>query len=375
MNGLSFIVMSAPADMFVLKEKERKLMIFHRRKICLEAVGFLMTMGILTGCGSNNEKTQEGMQSVRNLDYQGALAQFEEAQTLGENQRLIARGMGIAYMGLTDYEQAVNCFKEALTESDGFVENIDFDLNYYLAAAYTKNEQYAEAEAAYDAILALRPEEEDAYFLRGNVRLAQSDFDNAKTDFDKALSMDAGNYDRLIEVYQVLAYYGYQEAGMEYLQNVLESSEKQLDDYDMGRIYYYMGKYQESSVALEKAREKGGAESYLYLGRSYEATGEYNYAASVYNSYLAKDNQNAQVYNQLGLCEMARMNYQSALEAFQAGMQIENNGIMQTLSFNEIVAYEYLGEYQNAAILLDNYLKNYPDDEAAVREQQFLSTR
>lgn len=350
-------------------------MIFHRRKMCLEAVGFLMVMGMLTGCGNNNEKTQEGMQSVRNLDYQGALAQFEEARTLGENQRLIARGMGIAYMGLTDYEQAVSCFKEALGGSNGFVENIDFDLNYYLAAAYTKNGQYAEAEGAYDAILALRPEEKDAYFLRGNVRLAQSDYENAKADFDKVLSMDAGNYDRLIEVYRVLEHYGYQQAGLEYLQNVLESSEKQLDDYDMGRIYYYMGKYQEASVALEKAREKGGAESYLYLGRSYEATGEYNYAASVYNSYLAKDDQNAQVYNQLGLCEMARKNYQSALEAFQAGMQIENNGMMQTLSFNEIVAYEYLGEYQNAAVLLDNYLKNYPDDEAAGREQQFLSTR
>ena len=126
---------------------------------------------------------------------------------------------------------------------------------------------------------------------------------------------------------------------------------------------------------MEEAREDGNAESYLYLGKSYEATGDYNYASSVYSSYLSRDSQNAQVYNQLGLCEMAKKDYQKALEAFQAGKQIENNEMLQTLSFNEIVAYEYMGEYKKAAVLLDSYLKSYPDDEEAKREQQFLLTR
>ena len=49
--------------------------------------------------------------------------------------------------------------------------------------------------------------------------------------------------------------------------------------------------------------------------------------------------------------------------------------MQQTLSFNEIVAYEYLGEYKKAAVLLDSYLQAYPDDETAKREKQFLQTR
>ncbi len=348
---------------------------FYPTKILLAGAVCLCVMGMMTGCGSSNKKTEEGMQLVQDLDYQGALAQFEAAAAEGENARLIARGRGIAYMGLTDYEQAVSCFKEALAGSSGFVESMDFDLNYYLAAAYTKNEQYAQAEAVYNAILALRADEEDAYFLRGSVRLAQSDYEKAKEDFDKVWSMDSKNYDRLIAIYQVLEHYGYREVGQEYLRNVLEASAQQMDAYDTGRIYYYLEEYQEAALALEKAREKGGAASCLYLGKAYEATGEYNYASNVYNSYLAKDNQNAEVYNQLGLCEMAKKDYQKALEAFQTGMRIENNGMMQILSFNEIMAYEYLGDYQNAKALLENYLKSYPDDEAAKREQQFLSTR
>ncbi len=339
------------------------------------AVGICgLTIGMLTGCGSGTTKINEGMQLVETLDYQGALTAFDEAEGLGEDSRLLARGRGIASMGLTEYDQAVEYFTQALELSSGWVQNVDYDMNYYLAAAYTKNGQPAEAKKVYDAILGLKPEEKDAYFLRGSVELELGDYESAKADFDRVISMDPKNYDRLIEIYEVLAEHGYREVGQEYLQNVLDTA-KQLDAYDSGRIYYYLGQYQKASLALEEAKDKGGADSYLYLGRSYEATGDYNYASSVYSNYISKQGPNAEIYNQLGLCEMSKKEYQKALEAFQAGKQIEGNELMQTLAFNEIVAYEYLEEYQKAAVLLNTYLQNYPDDQTAIREQQFLSTR
>ena len=349
-------------------------MVYIIRK-CPVLLMTVLLIGTLSGCGKNSTKTEEGMQLLQSLDYQGALAAFDEAESQKENVRLIARGRGIAYMGLTEYDQAVVYFEEALAGSNGWVESVDFGLNYYLAAAYTKNGQPKEAESTYDAILALRPDEKDAYFLRGCARLELSDYEGAKGDFDKVISMDAKNYDRLIEIYEVLEHYGYKEVGQEYLQTAITNANGQMNAYDSGRIYFYLGEYQKAYVALEEAKEKGGAESYLYLGRAYEATGDYNYASSVYNSYIAQDKSNAEIYNQLGLCEMAKGEYQKALEAFQAGMQIENSSLLQTMSFNEIVAYEYLGEYQKASVLLNSYLKTYPDDEQAKREQQFLSTR
>lgn len=350
-------------------------MFWRKIKKGLMIAGTFILMGILTGCGSSNENVAEGMKLISELNYQGALAEFDEAEALSENERLIARGRGIAYMGLTEYEQAVDYFKASLAGSNGLIEPIDFDLNFYLAAAYTKNGQFAEAKEVYDAILALRPNEKDAYFLRGSVTLELADYESAKADFDKVAEMDKKNYDRLIEIYRVLEKYGYKEVGLELLQTVLETDESQMKAYDKGRIYYYMGEYQKAYIALEEARENGNAESYLYLGKAYEATGDYNYASSVYSSYLSNDSKNAEVYNQLGLCEMAKKDYRKALEAFQAGKQIEGNEIMQALSFNEIVAYEYLGEYEKAAVLLESYLQLYPDDEKARREKEFLLTR
>lgn len=342
------------------------------KRYCLAAV---LLAAALTGCGGEGEKTQEAMQLIQALDYEGALAKLETAQESGENARLVSRARGIAYMGLTDYGQAAAFFEEALAGSDGWVENVDFDLNFYLAAAYSKNGMYGEAEGVYDAILALRPEEKEAYFLRGNVRLALGNYDGAKEDFDKTAAMDPKNYDRLIQIYEVLDYYGHGAEGQEYLRNALAAGDKQMDKYVTGRIYYYLGDYQDAYIALEEAKEKGGAESYLYLGRSYEATGDYNYAANVYSSYLEKNEGNAEMYNQLGLCQIARGDYRKALEAFQAGIQLEDAAMMQTLSFNEIAAYEYLGEYGQARSLMESYLRNYPDDGQARREYEFLSTR
>lgn len=355
--------------------KKQKIFLQERRRKWICGAACLLLAGVLAGCGEKNEALQNAMASVQALDYEGALAQFEEAEESGANIRLVNRGRGIAYMGLTDYEHAVSCFRQALSASNGLVENVDFDLNYYMAAAYVKSGRYEEAEDTYDAILGLRGNEEDAYFLRGNVRLHLQDFEGAREDFDKVVSMDPKNYDRLIEIFEVLDNFGYREAGQQYLQTALTSGDKSMDTYVTGRIYYYLGEYQRAYLALEEAKDKGGVDSYLYLGRAYEATGDYNYASNVYNSYLSRYDGNAEVYNQLGLCELAKGEYEKALAAFQSGMQLEDNPMQQSLAFNEIVAYEYLGEYEQAYALLTNYMRNYPDDEQARRELGFLSTR
>lgn len=193
---------------------------FQRKKsrgICLAAAAFLALT--LSGCGRAGERTQGAIQMIGELDYQGALEQLDAAEADGEDGRLVNRARGIAYMGLTDYEQAAFWFEEALGESGGVVQNVDYDLNFYLAAAYTKNGRYSDAEDIYDAVLALRPGEEDAYFLRGNVRLVQGNYEGAKEDFDKVISMDATNYDRLIEIHEVLDYFSYGEVGRAYLQD------------------------------------------------------------------------------------------------------------------------------------------------------------
>ena len=336
-----------------------------------------MAAALLSGCGAEEQAsyTKQGMDAVEALEYEEALALFESAMEHEEDVRKLYRGMGLAYMGLTQYEDAIVYLEAALHESGGRVEDMDFDINYYLATAYYKSGRAQDAVKAYDAILTLRPKEKEAYYLRGYVKLSQNDFEGAKADFDAAITLDSRDYDQMIRIYTALEEYGYKDAGMGYLQNAMTENEKSISDYDMGRICYYMGDYENARDCLSKLDTTKDYGAALYLGRTYEALGDYNYASGIYAGYVENDQSKAEIYNQLGLCRMRMKEYSQALEAFQAAMNIEDNGMMQTLKFNEIVAYEYMGDYKTAAALMNSYLKSYPDDGTAKREYEFLKTR
>lgn len=348
----------------MLKKRERLMVIM--------ACGWLMLL--LAGCGSKENITQ-AMAQISELNYQEALDLLTAAEEAGEDEKLIARGRGIAYMGMTRYEDAEKCFLEALNCSNGIPEDMDYDINLYLATVYTKQEKYAKAEEVYNAILALRPKDDDVKFLRGVARLKLDKYVEAKEDMDQVVAKDPKNFERVLRIYEAMEAAGHKDAGQGYLTDALQNYEDQMSDFIKGRMYFYMGEYQKAYVALEDAKKDGGVEAYLYLGMAYEYTGDYNYASSVYNSYLAKEGDDARIYNQLGLCEMKKGEYVNALAAFQAGLQVEGNVMKQSLLFNEIAAYEYLGDFAQAKTLINKYLTMYPDDAEAVREAAFLGTR
>ena len=114
----------------------------------------LPVMLMLSGCGlqDKNENIKAGMTAIEALDYDGALESFAAAREAGEDERLLVRGEGIAYMGKTEYEAAVNSFVTALSLSDGRVGSMDYDMNYYLATAYYKQGLAEEAIEVYNAI-------------------------------------------------------------------------------------------------------------------------------------------------------------------------------------------------------------------------------
>ncbi len=340
------------------------------------AVGMLVCM-LCVGCGAGEKADNlgAGMEAVQNLEYDSALELFEAALAEGEDERQVCRGFGLAYMGLSDYDKAIAYFERALQLSDGTPRSMDYDISYYLATAYYRNGQSDEAINTYDAILALKPEEKEAYYLRGCVKLYSGDYENAKTDFDAAIALDGDDYNRLINIYNVLTDNGYKEVGREYLQQAVADNEKSMDNYDLGRIYYYLEDYEQAKDYLLKIKTTSDYEAALYLGRTYEALGDYNYAASIYDDYTIADQTKAEIYNQLGLCRIQMGEYELALSSFQEAMNIEGNELMQNLKFNEIVAYEYMKDFKTAAALMSNYLKSYPDDEEAIREYRFLKTR
>ena len=331
----------------------------------------------LTGCGTlkSGGQLDAAVLQIENYEYEEAIATLDAALEAGEDKQMIARNKGIAYAGLTQYEEAVAQYLEALSYSDLFVDKLDYDLNYYLADAYEKLGDSEKAKEVYSAILALEPEEVNALFLRGRIYLKEGRYEPAMEDFNKTVMLDKDGYDLRIEIAGLLTESGYKDEGLQFLQQFLAENEKKLSDYDKGRIFYYMGDYEKAKVALESAKSQESDNVILLLGKSYEQLGDYNYATSVYKNYLEENPKAAEIYNQLGLCKMKSGEYEEALSAFRSAANVENNGMDQVLAFNQIAAYEHIGNFKQAAVMMEDYLKKYPDDEDAKREYEFLKTR
>ena len=336
----------------------------------------LSLITILGGCNTNKstENIKQGFDAITELKYEEALNCFGAATEAKENPRQIARGKGIAYLGLAKYKESIEQFLIALSYSNEFVDDFDFDTNYYLATAYFKNGQTAEAGEVYSAILNLRDDKE-AHYLRGVVYLEEDKVVDAKTDFDIALSKASGDYDMRINIANALMEKGYEEEGKAYLQAALGSNEKKISDYDRGRLFYYMGDYENARNCLESTKGNKNADTVLLLGQTYEKLGDYNYAASVYSNYLTENPNHVIIFNRLGMCKLQAGDAKSALSYFEQALALEDSSMTQILKFNQIVAYEYLGEFDQANVLMKNYLQIYPDDQEALREYEFLKSR
>lgn len=350
----------------------------HKGKFMKRFLAFVvlasMSFALLVGCGKEKEEPmQEIYALVEGMDYEEALLKLDALENEHKNKQEIYRVTGICYMGLGQYEEAVTALETALQYNNGFLRNVDYDINQYLAVAYSNLGRASDAAHVYSAIVNLKPKDAQMQYLYGVTLLEAGEYEASKEAFDKAVSLEPTDYERIAEIYKAFYKYGYGELGLAYVEQAL-SEESGINAYDKGRLLYYVGRYSEAISSLEKAEQKKYKDIPLYLGMCYEAMGDYNYAASIYTAGM-ENSTNPALYNQLGLCQTKLRDYEAALEAFQKGLLCEDESYKQSLRFNEAVTYEYLADFQTAKKLMEAYLADYPNDAKAQREYQFLQTR
>ena len=157
------------------------------------------------------------------------------------------------------------------------------------------------------------------------------------------------------------------------------------------------GNYEEALAQFREAAESSdrekSAEGYRGLGMAYYESGEYGKALEAFQEAVdLGTEETVQLYHLMSVCGMQAWTdaeedeaaYTSVLEYIQTGLALAETGsggdapdadMIREMKYNEIICYEKLADWENARQKADEYLSEYPDDEAVQKEAEFLKTR
>ena len=163
----------------------------------------------------------------------------------------------------------------------------------------------------------------------------------------------------------------YKIYGLDYLAN---------EDYEEALNYF--------DIAISEGKGRIGKTQYellLYKAECLFMLNRYSDARDIYEILLKIDKNNTtykELYNNLnsiaGLIEFKNAINANDLEAADKILnELKNSGFEQEKSviFNQAVLYEKRGEWKNALNTFNYFLKQYPGDEAALHEVEFISAQ
>ena len=337
-----------------------------------------IAFSFLTGCMGPEQEgklTAEGMQLLENGDVDGALSAFAGAEDQNENKTALLRGRGMAYMAKADYASAIDSFENALAAADERMPETKDDIRLYLLSALYREGLYDRVPEVAQEITDSETLPEVQYFL-GASCLQQGDTAQARQYFDRAIAISPRDYSLYLQIYETYEDCMMTAVGDEYLQTALliipSSSE---DNYRVGQIYYYLGRYDDARNVLNGPFEEGYAPAVELMGEVYLSSGDYTHARAVFEDILSRNGENPAVYNGLALCAIREGNYDQALASIEQGLALEEEEGKQQLLFNEIIVYEYKLDFETACNKAEAYCGMYPTDTDASRELEFLRSR
>ena len=144
--------------------------------------------------------------------------------------------------------------------------------------------------------------------------------------------------------------------------------------------YLENGQYEEAIEQFEEAIEKevNVGDAYRGIGIAKWEQEDFEGARDAFESALENNAQKTgTIYNFIGICELKLEDPDSAINYFRLGLGQEDisEELKQEMQYNVIVAYEQAEDWESAKVKLKEYLNDYPDDQNAQKELEFLETR
>lgn len=325
-----------------------------------------------------------GMAYVEQKSYDEALGYFNQAEGCAENddqKALLNRGRGIACLYQGDYQTAIKWFGDALNISSQS-NDIRIDTLYYKAEAEQKSGDYQAAVQSYGQIIDLK-DDAGTRMLRGMAYMQLQDYASAEKDLYAAIKQSRKSYAVYRTLYSALEAQGKDDEAKQILNDALQLSGSSGEDYyNRGMIYVDLQDYTNAVDMLNKSYDKGYKAALLGLGEVSYTQQDYDTALTYYGKYFDEVDISsvdaslaAKVYNQYAVVLLAKGEYEKAAQACESGLTYNDRESDAALSFNLIVSYEHLEQWEDAYNTAKTYVSKYPEDTKGQKEYQFLESR
>ena len=325
-----------------------------------------------------------GMAYVEQKSYDEALGYFNQAEGCAENddqKALLNRGRGIACLYQGDYQTAIKWFGDALNISSQS-NDIRIDTLYYKAEAEQKSGDYQAAVQSYGQIIDLK-DDAGTRMLRGMAYMQLQDYASAEKDLYAAIKQSRKSYTVYRTLYSALEAQGKDDEAKKVLNDALQLSGSSSEDYyNRGMIYVDLQDYTNAADMLNKSYDKGYKAALLGLGEVSYTQQDYDTALTYYGKYFDEVDISsvdaslaAKAYNQYAAVLLAKGDYEKAAQACESGLTYNDRESDAALSFNLIVSYEHLEQWEDAYNTAKTYVSKYPEDTKGQKEYQFLESR
>ncbi|MCM0661822.1 tetratricopeptide repeat protein [Coprococcus sp. B2-R-112] len=325
-----------------------------------------------------------GMAYVEQKSYDEALGYFNQAEGCAENddqKALLNRGRGIACLYQGDYQTAIKWFGDALNISSQS-NDIRIDTLYYKAEAEQKSGDYQAAVQSYGQVIDLK-DDAGTRMLRGMAYMQLQDYASAEKDLYAAIKQSRKSYAVYRTLYSALEAQGKDDEAKQVLNDALQLSGSSGEDYyNRGMIYVDLQDYTNAADMLNKSYDKGYKAALLGLGEASYTQQDYDTALTYYGKYFDEVDISsvdaslaAKAYNQYAAVLLAKGEYEKAAQACESGLTYNDRESDAALSFNLIVSYEHLEQWEDAYNTAKTYVSKYPEDTKGQKEYQFLESR
>ena len=325
-----------------------------------------------------------GMAYVEQKSYDEALGYFNQAEGCAENddqKALLNRGRGIACLYQGDYQTAIKWFGDALNISSQS-NDIRIDTLYYKAEAEQKSGDYQAAVQSYGQIIDLK-DDAGTRMLRGMAYMQLQDYASAEKDLYAAIKQSRKSYAVYRTLYSALEAQGKDDEAKQVLNDALQLSGSSGEDYyNRGMIYVDLQDYTNAADMLNKSYDKGYKAALLGLGELSYTQQDYDTALTYYGKYFDEVDISsvdaslaAKAYNQYAAVLLAKGEYEKAAQACESGLTYNDRESDAALSFNLIVSYEHLEQWEDAYNTAKTYVSKYPEDTKGQKEYQSLESR